>query len=357
MQRNLFTTYHIIVILLFLFIFVHISAAQSLTFRPPAIPLVTCDPYFSIWSITDHPADSWSRHWTGATQAMSSMIRIDGKTFRLLGTSPGKTPKMNMKDVEVTPTRTIYSFEDGGVDLRMIFTTPLIPYDIERISRPVSYVSWLVKSTDGKEHDIAMYFDATAELVVNTTDQKVMWSRLKKEGMDILSMGSLDQSVLAKSGDDLRIDWGYFYLVSPAAQHPGSVITNHENARLTFSRSGILPPNDDLRMPRQADDDWPVLAFSFDLPRTGARPTELFLVLAYDDLFSIEYLNRRLPAYWKSTGMAIDELLDRSVKEYASVTILCQKFDEEFTSDLIKVGGEKYAKIAALAYREAFAAH
>lgn len=334
-----------------------IAVAQERAFRPPAIPLVACDPYFSIWSVTDHPADSWPKHWTGTTQAMCSMARIDGKPFRLLGSSPADAPKMTLKGSEITPTRTIYSFEDAGIMLVMTFTTPVLPYDLAVLSRPVSYVSWRFASTDGREHEVAIYFDATAELVVNTPDQKVTWSRLKKEGMDVLSVGSLEQPVLAKSGDDLRIDWGYLYLVCPASQQAGSVITDYASARMTFVRSGKLPPNDDLRMPRQADDAWPVLAYTFGAPRTGAQGSEFFLVLAYDDVYSIEYLNRRLPAYWKSTGMRIDELLERSVGEYGTLLSQCQKFDEEFVADLRKAGGEHYAKIASLAYREAFAAH
>ena len=44
-------------------------------------------------------------------------------------------------------------------------------------SRPVTYLSWQVKSTDGKAHEVQLYYDNTAELVVsNAKTEKVTWS-------------------------------------------------------------------------------------------------------------------------------------------------------------------------------------
>ena len=40
-------------------------------------------------------------------------------------------------------------------------------------SRPVTYLTWEVRAVDGKEHTVSIYYDNSAELVVNTADQKV----------------------------------------------------------------------------------------------------------------------------------------------------------------------------------------
>jgi hypothetical protein len=331
--------------------------AQPALFRPPSIPLITCDPYFSIWSATEHPADSWPKHWTGATQALCGMVRIDGKPYRILGASPSSINKMTLRQTRITPTRTIYTFGDAGVEVVLTFTNPLLPWDLSLVSRPAGYISWQVISTDRKEHEVSLYIDASAELVVNTPDEKVIWSRVQRRGLDVLKIGSVDQPVLGKSGDDIRIDWGYLYMAAKSDAAVTSVATGHESARGSFAHTGILPGDDDLRMPRQADDDWPVLAFSRTMTIAPNASGRWLVTLLYDDLYSIEYLNRRLNGYWKSTGMTVGELIDRSTAEFDSLSTLCAKFDDELTADMKSAGGDEYAAIGTLAYREAFAAH
>jgi hypothetical protein len=63
-------------------------AGQETGFRPPAVPLVVHDPCFSIWSVSDRLSDDWTKHWTGKPHALMAMLRIDGKTYRIMGREP-----------------------------------------------------------------------------------------------------------------------------------------------------------------------------------------------------------------------------------------------------------------------------
>ncbi|MDW8290393.1 MAG: DUF4965 domain-containing protein [Armatimonadota bacterium] len=334
-----------------------VSASQKPQLRPPAVPLVTHDPYFSVWSFSDRLTDDWSKHWTGANHALCGMVRIDGKPYRFLGVLPLGVPSMRQTGLQVLPTRTVYTFEADGVQLQLTFLTPALPYNLEVLSRPVTYLLWQLRSTDGREHEVSLYLDASAEWAVNTVDQQVVWSRYRLGEMDVMRVGTVQQPVLEKAGDNLRIDWGYFYLAVPRRAGDQTVMAAEHVTRNAFAQSGRLPEADDLHMPRAAGDRWIVLACALNLGKVGAQPVERHAMLAYDDLYSIEYFHRRLRPYWRRAGMEVDQLLQRAAEDLPRLRKECEQFDSELIADLQRVGGEKYADLCVLAYRQCLAAH
>ena len=325
--------------------------------RPPAVPLVVHDPYFSIWSCSNELAADWPRHWTGATHALCSMARVDGKPYRLMGMEPREAPPMPQVGLRVTPTRSIYEFDGAGVRIRLTFCSPLLPHDLELVGRPASYLTWQVASTDGKEHDVWLYYDNSAELVVDKADQAVTWGRANQPGLQVLRIGSAEQPVLAKKGDNLRIDWGWLYVAAPDERGVSMAVADHKAAREGFAANGQLPDTDDARMPRPAKEDWPVTACVFDLGKVGDKPVSRHLILAYDDLYSIEFLGQKLRPWWRRNGAEAKDLLAAAAKDYADTVRRCEAFGAELMADLAKVGGADYADFCALAYRQAIGAH
>jgi hypothetical protein len=125
---------------------------------PPATPLVAHDPYLSIWSQADKLTDTATTHWTGREHPMSSIIRVDGKPYRLMGATPRTVPALEQRSLDVYPTRTVYGFEGAGIEVTLTFITPALPQNLMVLTRPITSLSWDVRSLDGAEHEVEIYF-------------------------------------------------------------------------------------------------------------------------------------------------------------------------------------------------------
>ena len=327
------------------------AAAQM---RPPAVPLVTHDPYFSIWSMADHLNSDGTKHWTGKPNTLTAYARIDGKSYRIMGRERQAANELAQTRLEVLPTRTIYEFAGAGAKVGLTFFTPALPDDLDVLSRPLTYLEWTAASGDGREHTVEIYFDAGGDLVVNTPDQPVLAARYQLDGFPLLRMGSREQGVLAKRGDDLRIDWGYLYLAADRAEGVTNFAGDRAQARAAFDASGKLPDTDELGEVRRGG---PVLASAIVLGKVNASPVSRYLMLAYDDLYAIEYFERKERAWWRRSGATAADLVRSARREHGALLERAQRFDTELMADLRKVGGDKYAQLAVLAYRQTLAAH
>ncbi len=323
--------------------------------RSPATPLITHNPYFSIWSNTDNLTDSNTTHWTGAPQPISGLVRIDGKAYRFMGRDPRNVPAMEQVSRSITPTHTRYEFKAAGVDLHFTFFTPTILSDLDILSRPVTYFTWTAQSTDGGSHDVSILLDVDPIIAVNDASEQVIYTRNQTASENVLSVGSCDQNVLNRSGDNVRIDWGYFHLAIPKDEQSTTAIAPH--AREAFVTTGQLPTADDMDMPMRADHSGAHLAAVLPFGKIATEPVSRYLLVSYTQNYEIQYLQRNLRPYWQRNNEPVSQMLDEAEQQYASLEARGTALDKELTADLTKAGGEHYAAIAILAYRQAMAAH
>ena len=345
-----------VVALLLLLVQTHrLQAADKLEFRPPAVPLVTFDPFLSIWSPADRLTDATTHHWTRREQPLISLIRIDGHTYRLMGTSPSALSAMKQTSLEVTPTRSLYEFEEAGVHVSLTFLEPALPSDLDVYSWPLSYITWDVRSTDGRKHKIELYDSTSSQLAVNKPDEVVAWKKETAGELTTLRVGTTEQPVLGSSGDDHRINWGYAYAAALAAEST-SMIGLNDALESSFQETGGLsqPAATESQSPATIQ---PVMAYAFDIGEVGAKTVQRQVIVAYDEVYAIKYFGEKLLPYWARNGMSIGELLQKASTEYPQILGRSESFDRELMADLTKVGGEKYAKIVALSYRECVAAN
>lgn len=333
---------------------VAVASAQTSGFRPPSVPLVAHDPLFSIWSSSDTLAGADTVHWTQKPNVLASLIRVDGVVYRLMGTQPSTAAELPQLGLKVTPTRSIYDFGNAKVKVTLTFTSSLLPSDLEVMTRPVTYLTWDVQSADGKSHDVSLYDSMASAVMVNTPDTDVTWERESFGGIAAAKTGAADPTMLSPSGDATRINWGSAYIAAPSNQ---AIAAAGSSVALinSFALTGKVPSTDDTRKPRLANDDAPVVALSFDLGSVGTALVSRHAMLAIDEGYAIQYLGQKQRPYWRRKGETINGLLPKAEREYASITKRCAAFDAQLMADMSRIGGDRYAQIGALAYRQCLA--
>jgi hypothetical protein len=322
------------------------------------VPLVVHDPYFSIWSPADRLTDDATMHWTGKPQPLTSLIRVDGVPYRLMGVSQGArtTAALLQKSVIVHPTRTVYTFANAQIQVTLTFLTPSLPSNLDLLSRPVTYLMWQVASADGASHRVQVYVDCGAEIAVDTPEQAVGLDYPVISGLQVARIGTPDQPVLQRAGDDLRIDWGYGYLAAPA--RPGVRVVGGQGSQLRRSFLGdgtVQAPAGPLAATPVAKSRL-AMAAVWDLGSVQrGSAASCWGMLAYDDVFSIRYFSQDLRAYWRRNGATMDTVLVAAARERDELDAESEAFDRELMQDLERAGGPRYAAIGALAFRQTFA--
>jgi hypothetical protein len=328
--------------------------------RAPATPLVTHDPYFSIWSDSDRLTGGPTRHWTGAAQQLNGIIRVDGKSYRYLGDAEHAVPALDEESRKLTPTRTIVTLENSQIELRICFFTPAFPDDLKVMARPVTYLTWDVRSRDGDPHDVTLYLDVDGAIATNTPGEPVAWARASLPGLSLLRVGSQNQAMLQQWGDNLRINWGYFYLAVPEAEGAASLAAGNRIDRDRFLSSGVLPEQDDLDQPRMPQSRYPsppLLNVALPLGKVGTSTVARHVLLAYNDVYSIEYMHQKLLPYWRKESPTFTAMLEAASHDYLPLEKRADQYDADLESDLVQAGGKEYAAIAILAFQQAIAAH
>ncbi|MDO3644121.1 glutaminase family protein [Mucilaginibacter sp. L3T2-6] len=252
------------------------------------------------------------------------------------------------KSVVINATQTIYDFDCVGINLKVTFTSPLLMNDLNLFSRPVSYITYQVKSNDGRAHKVKLFFGASTSVAVNTPSQEVTTQKYATRGLAILKAGTVAQPVLKKKGDDLRIDWGYMYV---AARVGGCLqyITSQSDAVSSFVNNSTTST---ASKGRQLS-----LNTVLDFGNIGAAAKDKFVEVGYDDLYSVQYFNQNLKPWWKTAGNTIEKELANANTDYSLVMQKCNAFNKATYATAFKAGGKNYADLCVMAYRQSIAAH
>lgn len=290
--------------------------------RAASVPIILHDPYFSIWSGTDKLYESDTVHWCGKRQRIRGYLTVDGETFCFMGDKEFHQVILQT-GLEITATGTAYTFENDKIKLRVSFTTPLLLEDPVLVSRPCTYVDFDVVRK-AQTADVTIDLQLSADLV-RYTPGAVVGGAYQTDSFSYAVMGKADQKPLGNSGDNITIDWGYVYL---AVQDAFS--------RVGFDRGGEQ------------------LTASVKL---GTQAGHGGLVIAYDDLLSINYFGEWKKAYWTETYDTILDAIRAGFADKEQVQQQCAGLDARLEEQASAIGGQDYALLCCLSYRHSIAAH
>lgn len=261
------------------------------------------------------------------------------------------------KSVNVLPTQTYYTFACGPVELDLVFTAPLLMEDLDLISTPINYISYRVRSLDKKQHDVQVYLETTPQLAVHEPSQPTLANKEEHNGMSYLKAGTIEQPYTVRKGDGVRIDWGYVYLAANDAPDRSLSIGERNPMKEAFINTGkLLPGKQNVRS--SGINSMPAMAYAHDLGKVDKEGKEGYVMLGYDDIYSLEYFYKRRLAYWKHNGsVSIFDAFENFKANYSSLMERCRRFDIELMEEAEKAGGKEYAELCALVYRQAITAH
>lgn len=256
------------------------------------------------------------------------------------------------KSVSVLATNTYYTFACGPVELDVVFTAPMLINDYDLLSSPVNYISYQVRSVDNKVHDVQFYLGASTFLAVNKTNQPTISSTVINKGVKYLKTGTIEQPILAKTGDGICIDWGYFYLPNIN----GEVCLDSDNdIKASFFSDGTLPQGKTEIVNRKPSTS-PTLAYVHDFGKVAQASS--YTLLGYDEIEDIEYFYNRYKGYWAHNGsVTIFDQFDKLNRAYSGIMERCRAFDKMIYDDGVAAGNVKYAEILSGSYRHVIAAH
>ncbi len=326
--------------------------------RYPAVPLITVDPFFSVWSCADTLYEETTRFWTGKRQSLIGLLNIDGAAYRFMGKvfADGsynmEARVIEQTDVTVYPMRTAYTFENEIVRLKLTFMTPLLTDDFYLMTRPVSYISYEIEVLDGKTHEMQLLFGADASISVDNYAEAVT-AELYEGGVRV---GKGDKDVLSVSGDCCAIDWGWLHLYSadgfaPAVRTAKEVAWHYSDI---ISTHCIPAQEPDFTKPFALNEQ--VVYITLDKEFTVSSKECGFICAAYDDIHSLKYLDKVVDAYYKKDGDTFEDVRLKALSEYDEICARVEKAEADLLKKAEKFG-KKYADIISLAYRQVIAAH
>ncbi|KAH7107239.1 DUF1793-domain-containing protein [Auriculariales sp. MPI-PUGE-AT-0066] len=361
---------HCLVALLLAFFATNVSAAPSWTISPfnaPAIPLAVRSPFLNVWLPNGNGTalyEHWAQHWSGNHSSWTALARVDGITYRILGswddlafTLPQQT------SVQITGTSSIITLKAGPVDLTYSFVSPIDPVDLTRFSMPFSYLVVTASSNDGIRHDVELYSDISSEWVTDDLQTLVQWKTRETapdgdaEGLVTHQVWQANSAPYLQTARD-RIEDGSVFFSALTRQGLTSATGNAVTMRRQFWRTGVLSNSRDTEF-RKVGDRWPSFALSHKLGQVLATTEPVVLGVGNARENVVRYasaggVQQTRAAYYLTQYESSEAAMDAFMRDYRLTLDRATQVDSQLDSHGNEIS-ESYRGILQLSMRQAVA--
>ena len=321
---------------------------EHVCMRYPAYPLITIDPYVSIWSCSDLLNDDNTRLWFGKEKPIHGVMHIDGEHLRFMGAGDARygTPLrcLPQKSVELEPLVTRYVFENSRVRLTVSFWSPAIITDVQLMSTPCSFIDYEVKVLDGRGHDISIELYVSSAMCGHD-DGDVTGETLDCEGYSVARFGKRHQNPLHERGDGIDIDWGNFFLAGRFARY------SERGVAYDYDFAKRCPDAETTR-----EFEGKSLLSLYRLPQGFDGEIKVYDVFACDDGLSLMVLGDALKGVWTERFDSIYTAIDYFYKHHDELYTRTLEWQQRLLDDA-RPFGEDYVRLISGAYRQVLAAH
>lgn len=290
--------------------------------RLPAYPLVTIDPFFSIWSRSDTLTAADTTLWTGHRKRIVGKVNAGGKEYTFLGKGDNPLPQ-RLRTVDFT--ETVYIFGNAEIELTARFRGAHVLDKPELLFAPVSYIDIEVKSIGGSALDVGVTIEIHDEIAKKNALAPCVFRKGKTDCAEFVSVRKKDARPLAYSGDHVVADWGEYFIAGDVCGCRKRIYGS-----LIYSKSEGCA--------------------------ASGKPFRAYFLLGADDGYSLEYFGKKLKGAWTKYYKDIPELVTRFIGERAAVYAQTEAFSLRLDEDSRQFP-PAYAKILRAAFRQVVAAH
>jgi len=355
-----------------------VAAADAQGFRPPAVPLVTLDPFFRAHIFGDDLTGSVVKGWYGDVREIHGMIRIDDETFRFLGSCsvreaeecPRAMQQLGFPHVGPIMTKVRFRDPEGRLELVLSTFSSMMTSNWTLLSLPIAFIRHEIQFLSESEHKVELYLDMSAEHGVNKpNEEEVEWDGWFEDNLQGIRVGTTEQKVLHLKGDRVNINWGFLHLATGVPDNFVSRKLVDADVSVTFRGGGAYKNRMDFlqfgRVSVTPDQDNPRLAMPKDpkekvvisVSKTSLEREKEFVILAgYDDVKSVSFYGIRLSALWRSKYGSIQAAMTEAWLNKVKRLREVEEFEKREFEFLKAIGGEEYALVTQMTFRQTLSA-